>query len=107
MLIGTKGALLIPHTQMPILLPQNDFKDYKTPALQQRNHYHHFAEACLGGEKTESHFVQSGPMTEAILLGTIAIRVPDTTLKWDSEKMKFPDHPEAEKYLKRKYRKRW
>lgn len=30
-------------------------------------------DACLGGEKTESHFAQTGPMTEAILLGTIAI----------------------------------
>src|SRR5690606_37282093 len=26
MLIGTKGALLIPHTQMPVLLPEADFQ---------------------------------------------------------------------------------
>jgi predicted dehydrogenase len=107
MLIGTKGAMLIPHTQMPVLLPETDFKDYKIPALKERNHYHHFAEACLGGEKTESHFAQSGPMTEAILLGTIAIRIPETTLNWDSEKMSFVNNPEAEKYLKREYRKGW
>jgi predicted dehydrogenase len=107
MLIGTKGALLIPHTQMPILLPQSSFKDYAFPKLENRNHYHHFADACLGGEKTESLFEQSGPMTEAILLGTIAIRVPGQTLTWNAKKMKFPNYPDAEKYLQRKYRKGW
>jgi predicted dehydrogenase len=107
MLIGTKGALLIPHTQMPILLPQEKFKDYSYPNLEKRNHYHHFVDACLGGSNTESHFAQTGPMTEAILLGTVAIRVPGQMLEWDSGKMKFPAYPAADKYLKRKYRKGW
>ncbi len=107
MLIGTEGALLIPHGGMPVLLPENKFKDYTHPKLEERNHYHHFVDACLGGEKTESHFAQSGPMTEAILLGTVAIRVPDKLLEWDSENMKFPNNPDAEKYLKRIYRKGW
>jgi hypothetical protein len=46
-------------------------------------------------------------MTEAILLGTVAIRVPDTLLEWDSAKMRFTNNPEAERYLRRKYRKGW
>jgi hypothetical protein len=46
-------------------------------------------------------------MTEAILLGTVAIRIPDQLLKWDSGNMKFPDYPDAEKYLSRSYRKGW
>ena len=46
-------------------------------------------------------------MTEAILLGTVAIRVPGQRLEWDSGKMKFPGNEAAEKYLKRKYRKGW
>lgn len=107
MLIGTEGALLIPHGGMPVLLPESKFSDYKTPELEARNHYHHFADACLGVAKNESHFVQSGPMTEAILLGTVALRVPDTLLEWDADKMKFTNHPEANKYLRRVYRKGW
>lgn len=107
MLIGTKGALLIPHTQMPILLPQDSFKNYPAPVLEKRNHYHHFVDACLGGENTESHFAQSGPMTEAILLGTVAIRVPGQLLQWNSKKMKFTNYLEAKKYLQRKYRRGW
>lgn len=108
MLIGTKGALLIPHGgEMPVLLPESKFKDTSFKKLESRNHYHHFVNACLGGEKTESHFAQSGPMTEAILLGTVAIRVPNQLLQWDAANMKFPNYPEANKFLRRKYRKGW
>ncbi len=107
MLVGTEGALLIPHTKMPVLLPQSKFQGIANPEIKERDHYHHFVDACLGKTKTESHFAQSGPMTEAIILGTVAIRVPQTTLQWDSAKMKFPNHPEAEKLLSRKYRGGW
>ncbi len=107
MLVGTEGALLIPHGGAPVLLPENKFQDKTLKRLESRNHYHHFVDACLGGEKTESHFAQSGPMTEAILLGTVAIRVPGQLLKWDADNMKFPNHPDAERYLSRIYRKGW
>ena len=107
MLVGTKGALLVAHANDLVLLPQSKFKDHKIPNFKERNHYHHFVDACLGGEKTESHFAQTGPMTEAILLGTVAIRVPDTFLEWDSAGLKFPNYPEAEKYIRRNYRDGW
>ena len=106
-LIGTEGALLIPHKEMPVLLPENKYLDYQMPTLEDRNHYHHFVDACLGGDKTESYFAQSGPMTEAILLGTVAIRMPDTVLKWDPVNMSFPNQPKANKFLQREYRKGW
>jgi predicted dehydrogenase len=107
MLIGTEGALLSPHQGTPVLLPANKFMDYKAPYLEARDHYYHFVDACLGGAKTESHFAQTGPMTEAILLGTVAVRVPDKLLEWDSVNMKFPDYPDANKYLRRTYREGW
>ena len=107
MLVGTEGSLLIPHTQMPVLLPQDKFAENIFPELEERNHYHHFVDACLGGDKTESHFAQAGPMTEAIILGTVALLEPGKTLEWDSDQMKFPNHPEAEKHLSRIYRKGW
>jgi predicted dehydrogenase len=106
MLIGTEGSLLIPHGYPPQLLPEARFKDVQRPQLSPRNHYHHFIDACLGGEKTESHFAQSGPMTEAILLGTVAVRTPGKLLSWDSEKLKS-NHREADRYLKRAYRDGW
>ena len=107
MIIGTEGALLIQHAGNHILLPVDKFKDQKDTDLEQRNHYHHFIDDCLGGERTESHFTQTGPMTEAILLGTVAIRVPGVLLVWDASNMKFPNYPEAEKLLHRTYREGW
>jgi len=107
MLVGTEGALLVQHGGSLILLPQEKFKNYRLPRFKDRNHYHLFADACLGGENTESHFAQTGPMNEAILLGTIAIRVPDKLLEWDPVGMKIPNYPDANKYISRNYRKGW
>jgi predicted dehydrogenase len=107
MLIGTEGALLIPHQEMPVLLPEGKLSNYKIPQFENGNHYHSFVVACLGGPKNESYFAQTGPMTEAILLGTVAIRVPGMLLEWDSVKMKFPNNPDADKYIRRNYRKGW
>ena len=107
MLVGTKGSMLVIHGGSTSLLPMEDFEGYKAPPFEERNHYHHFVDACRGGENTQSHFAQTGPMTEAILLGTVAIQHPDVLLQWDSENMKFPNYPEAEKLLGRNYREGW
>ena len=107
MLIGTEGALLTPHGgEKPVLFPVDKFRDYKLPEFAPGNHYHSFVVACLGGPKTESHFGQSGPMTEAILLGTVAIRVPNTLMKWYPETMST-NNADANKFLRRSYRKGW
>lgn len=107
MFVGTEGQLLLPHGSGPILYPKEKFKDAPRPKLDSRNHYHHFADACLGIAKNESHFAQTGPMTEAILLGTAAIRTPDTLLEWDAAAMRFTNSPAAEKLLRRDYRDGW
>jgi hypothetical protein len=107
MIVGTEGALLVAHGNDLVLLPHEKFKNHKIPNFKERNHYHHFVDACLGKAKNESHFEQTGPMTEAILLGTVAVQVPDVLLEWDSENMKIPNFPEAEKYVSRKYREGW
>jgi len=107
MFIGTEGALLLPHSGGPLLLPGDKFKDVERPKPAARNHYHHFADACLGGEMCESHFTQTGPMTEAILLGTVAIRNPDTKLEWDGAALKITNHEVANAQVRRQYRDGW
>jgi predicted dehydrogenase len=107
MLVGTEGALLVAHGNDLVLLPHDKFKNHKIPNFKERNHYHHFAEACMGSAKNESHFAQTGPMTEAILLGTVAIRVPEVLLEWDSTNLKITNSPEANQLLHRNYREGW
>jgi predicted dehydrogenase len=107
MLIGTDGAMLLAYGHIPTLLPEDKFKDYPRPTVAGGNHYHQFVDACLGSDKAASYFTQTGPMTETILLGTVAIRVSGEKLTWDSTSMKFTNYPAAERYLKRQYREGW
>ena len=44
--------------------------------------------------------------TETVLLGNVAYRM-GRTLEWDADNMKFPNCPEADKYLQREYRTGW
>jgi hypothetical protein len=60
----------------------------------------------MGKGKTSAGFDYSGPLTEAVLLGSIACKFPKTTLKWNASRMKF-DLKEATKLVERKYRKGW
>ena len=46
-------------------------------------------------------------MTEAVLLGTVAIRTPDTLLEWDAPGMKITNNTGANALLKRTYREGW
>lgn len=107
MVIGTEGALLLPHQAGPVLLPKAKFENLVRPKIAGRNHYHHFLDACMGGEMCESHFVQTGPMAEAIILGTVAIREPNTVLQWDAARLRITNSESANKWLRRSYRKGW
>ena len=63
--------------------------------------------ACRGeGPQPLCHFGYSGPLTEANHLGNVAYRA-GKKLEWDATNMKFPNAPEAEKFLSRAYRKGW
>ena len=107
MFIGTEGALLYPLGGNPILLPEEKFKQIARPKLPPRDHYHHFIDAILGKEKNESHFAQVGPMTESILLGTVAVRTPFTRLEWDAPALKISNSKDATRLLSRSYRDGW
>jgi predicted dehydrogenase len=107
MVLGTEGALLLPHQAAPRLLPKEKFAAVVRPELKGPSHYHRFVNACLGGAPTNSPFENTGPMSEAIILGTVAIRVPGTVLEWDAARGRITNNPEAERLLRRTYRKGW
>ncbi len=107
LVIGSEGAMLLPHQSGPVLLPKRKFADMAKPKVAGGNHYHRFLDAILGGEMCESHFVQTGPMAETIILGTVAIRVPDTVLEWDAKNLRITNSQAADMLLRRTYRKGW
>ena len=104
--VGTEGIMMLPSYVKPTLYPKAKFKDYAFPEIGEVNHYLQFVNACRGDGKTTTSFPYSGPLTETILLGDIASRFPQTTLKWNARKMKF-DMPEANQFLRREYRQGW
>jgi hypothetical protein len=107
MLIGEKGSLLIPHVGKPRLLPDEKFTDFEVPQLERLSHYVLWADAARGVGTTSSNFAYAGRLTETVLLGTIAIRLPGTTLKWNADKMQITGHDNAAGMLTKEYRKGW
>jgi hypothetical protein len=105
-LLGQKGSLIIPHVAMPQLVGEA-FKDYKITVVPARNHYTSWAHACLGEDHATSNFDYSGPLTETVLLGSIACRLPETDLAWDAANMKLTGHAKAQDLLKKPYRSGW
>ena len=105
--LGTKGAMLLPHIAMPVLLPEDQFKGFAMPQHETANHYFEFVEAVMGNGKTTTSFDYSGPLTEGVLLGPLATRFPKTTLEWNSAKLKFANSPEANHHVRTRYRDGW
>jgi hypothetical protein len=77
------------------------------PEMESQNHNHQFADAVLGNGKTSAGFDYAGPLTEAVLLGPLATRFPQTTLDWNGARLRFKNSPEADRYVRRQYRAGW
>ena len=61
----------------------------------------------MNGAKPSANFDYSGPLTEAVLLGSVAVRFPQTTLQWNAAKLQFDNESAANQFVRRGYRKGW
>lgn len=104
--IGTNGSMVLPHIGMPRLVGDS-LKDYKIEAVKGANHYHQFVDAVEGKGTPSANFDYAGPLTEAVLLGSVATRFPNSTLEWDAAAVKFKNVAEANQFVRRAYRKGW
>jgi len=104
---GTDGTMLLPHVGAPVLLPKGQYKDYKLPDAPGSDHYAQFVDAVLGKGTPSAAFDYSGPLTETVLLGALATLFPQKTLQWDSAALKVKNLPEADRYIRGKYRPGW
>jgi hypothetical protein len=103
-LVGEGGTMVIPHWSEARLFPRDKFRGYKRPELAEVNHYTSWVDACVGGGRTTSHFDYAGPLTEAVLLGVVAIRFPGEQLLWDADAGRFTHHADANARLTKEYR---
>jgi hypothetical protein len=132
-MVGTKGKMMCSTYGInPQLLPTSKTKEAKVKQTIARvkdgaeGHYAQWVEGCLAGYgKTElsSPFDLSGPLTEAVLMGNLALRSYDVRkpregkenqfdypgryvkLLWDGNNMKITNFDDANQFVRREYRK--
>ena len=102
--IGDKGKMLNHR-----LIPESRMEEYGMPPQKLERspgHCQEWVNACKGGEPAGSNFDVAGPLTEAVLLGNIAIRTGQKLL-WDGPNMTVTNVPEANQYVNPPYREGW
>ena len=119
LLIGDKGKILSRRGQGRSgfrLLPESRDKEYGDPPRKLERsigHFNEWIEACKGGPAAGSNFDWAGPLTEAVLLGNVALRpemreeMTTKRLLWDGPNLRFTNSDTANKFIKREYRANW
>ena len=107
--VGDKGKIFMGHGAAPILLPEKDFEDYKMPdptIPRVANHYQQWIDACKTGGVCGSNFDYAGPMTEAILMGNVALRA-GTRIEYDAKGLRAKGNHAADQFIRYHFRKGW
>jgi predicted dehydrogenase len=106
--IGDKGVLFATYGNYR-LFPEEGFKEFTPPPKsipKSPGHHEEWIAACKTGSPTLCNFDYSGALSETVLLGTVAYRT-GKTLEWDPVALKAKNAPEADRFLRRDYRKGW
>jgi predicted dehydrogenase len=113
--IGSKGTIytIDDYSIVFRLLPEQKFKGYEGPKpylpRNPRSEYAPYMEwiaACKGGPTTLSNFEYASRLTEAMLVGVLAVRL-GKKIEWDAADQRATNAPEAEPLIRRKYRQGW
>jgi predicted dehydrogenase len=113
--IGEDGIIMAGcYGKNPRLIPEPEMKDFDRPdpSIDRipegiAGHEQDWVRACKGGKPASSNFDFSGPLSEMVLMGNLAVRFPYTKLYWDGENMRVTNHEAANAYVKRPYREGW
>ena len=106
--VGEKGMLIADYSKFA-LFPEEKFKNDPRPAPsipKSIGHHEEWIQACKDGSPTSCNFNYGGALTETALLGNVAYRT-GKKLEWDAAKLTVANTPDAEKFLRREYRKGW
>jgi len=115
LLVGDKGIIMSGcYGESPRIIPETSMKRYKKPKQSLERvpggsdgHEQDWIRACKGGRPASSNFEESGPLSETVLMGNLAVRFPDRRLLWDGEAMKVTNDEDANAYVHREYREGW
>jgi predicted dehydrogenase len=115
LLVGEKGAIMSGcYGESPRIVPESLMKKYKRPKKTieripegKDGHEKDWIRACKTGKPASSNFDYSGPLSEAVLMGNLAVRFPDRELLWNGQAMEVTNDADANAYVRRDYREGW
>ncbi len=111
--VGDHGAIMAGFRgQKPRLFTKNKMEPLDTtglgaehvPAGKQK--WSAWLDACAGGPASPGSFLNAGPISDAVNLGTVALRA-GTRVTFDPQQMKVTNPTRADRLLYRQYRKGW
>ncbi len=103
------GAMLEDFQSIPERLPRRGGGRSEKKGQEANTDLQHrleWIEAAKGGPPGLSNFDHAGPMTEAVLLGNVALKT-GKKIEWDSKALRVTNVPEAKPFLRREYRAGW
>ncbi|MBK5290555.1 MAG: Gfo/Idh/MocA family oxidoreductase [Acidobacteriia bacterium] len=117
MFVGDKGKILAGfRVESPRLIPESRMRGYEVAQARARRGQREAGQlsaglrqwisACKGGQQSGGSFLNAWPISEAVNLYAVALRA-GRKLTYDAAAMTITNVPEANKYLKREYRKGW
>jgi hypothetical protein len=117
----SRNARLLPSDTMKLLNPPKPY--LKRIEGDTGGHQRNFVEGCMNGTETSSDFKRSGPLTEAVLMGNLAIKAFQYKEKrengrgfnypgrrkilWDGQNMNVTNYEKANEWVRGTYRKGW
>ncbi len=109
--IGTKGKLYAAgdYGGTPQMLGVGEYERPEKTIPRSPGHSKEWLMACRGEKPWDfpkSNFLYGGPLVEAMSLGNVAL-LAGSKITWDARAMKVTNNPEANRYIRREYRKGW
>jgi predicted dehydrogenase len=104
---GEKGQLIADYGRYK-LLPEKEFSGFTPPKqtiAKSKGHHREWLGAIRTGGPTTCNFAYSGALAETVLLGNVSFR-SGRKITWNEMEGKT-DSAEADKWLRREYRKGW
>jgi hypothetical protein len=108
--VGDQGTIMAGFQgQSPQRFAKGKSEPLRTDGQGQSDRGQRYApwlQAVKEGKQSPGSFLNAGPISDAVTLGTVALRAGKKVLL-DSENMKITNAADANKYLYREYRKGW
>ncbi|HZZ82229.1 MAG TPA: Gfo/Idh/MocA family oxidoreductase [Gemmataceae bacterium] len=103
---GEHGSLIANYGQHRFLMQPRDFERPRQTIAASAGHHREWLQAIRAGGTTTCNFDYSGALAETVLLGNVAYRAGGK-LTYDGRTGRVTGNANAERYLRREYRKGW